>query len=272
MLKKAREQKVCIPAFNIYNLETLEAAFAASKNKRKPLMAAFGEKYLEHASFEMIAAMANCLAKNHPVPVVLHLDHCKSMDHIQEAIAAGFTSVMYDGSELPLEENIRNTQKAVEYAHSHGVSIEAELGYMNPEDGSVEAEVEKLLYTDPEQAFQFVEQTGVDSLAVAVGNAHGVYKSTPHLSLQRLQEIYSKVQIPLVLHGGSGIPADQIHKAVEIAVAKININTEIALCGGRSIRNMIENSGGKEIRLEKLMKQAQSDMTVTLEEILTQLS
>lgn len=259
LLKDARVHARCIPAFNVYNLETAQAAFQAAKLVQKPVITAFGEGYQENASLPVMAAIVKTLAEQHPYPVVLHLDHCKEIDTIYRAIDAGFTSVMYDGSRLPLKDNIANTLRVVQYAHERGVSVEGELGCMNPEDGSeMPDSISHSAYTDVNQARQYVSETGVDALAVAVGNAHGLYKGTPHLNMERLEEIYQTTKIPLVLHGCSGIPPEQIRKAVSIAVAKINVNTELALAGSNQIAVLLRTKGN--VRLERLMLGAREGM------------
>ena len=260
LLKEARADARCIPAFNIYNLETAQAAFQAAKLTQKPVIAAFGEGYQENASLPVIAAIVKSLAEQHPYPVVLHLDHCKEIDTIYRAIDAGFTSVMYDGSRLPFEENRANTLRVTQYAHERGVSVEGELGCMNPEDGSgMPDSISHSAYTDVNQARQYAGETGIDTLAVAVGNAHGLYKGIPHLNMERLEQIYQGVGIPLVLHGCSGIPAEQIRQAVSIAVAKINVNTELALAGSNQIATMLQEK--ETVRLEKLMLGARERMS-----------
>ncbi len=260
LLKDARAHARCIPAFNIYNLETAQAVFQAAKLAQKPVIAAFGEGYQENASLSVMAAIVKTLAEQHPYPVVLHLDHCKEIDTIYQAIEAGFTSVMYDGSRLPLEENLANTLKVTQYAHERDVSVEGELGCMNPEDGSeMPVSISHSAYTDVNQARQFAGETGIDTLAVAVGNAHGLYKGTPHLNMERLEKIYQAAGIPLVLHGCSGIPTEQIRQAVSTAVAKINVNTELALAGSHQISTMLQEK--ETVRLEKLMLGARERMT-----------
>ena len=259
LLEKAREEGNCLPAFNVYNLETIKACFDAAKQTARPLMIAFGEGYLKYTSLEMIVAIVRELDRFHDLPVVLHLDHCKTVDICKKAIDVGFTSVMYDGSHLSFEENIKYTKEVVSYAHFHQVSVEGELGYMNPEDGSASIGLGEEAYTDPQLAITYVKETGIDSLAVVVGNAHGLYHGTPHLEFERLREIYQKVGIPLVLHGASGIDQKQIQKAVKIAVAKINVNTEIALSASNTARNLLESD--KKIRFEKVMEEAGKSMT-----------
>ncbi len=256
LLREYRRRGRCLPAFNIYNLETIRAALTAARQEETPVILAFGEGYLSHASFKTIAVLAAQLAEEHPLPVVLHLDHCRDPRHIQEAVEAGFTSVMYDGTGLPLEENIRQTRAVVEFARGRDVTVEGELGGMNPEDGT--GGEEDLLFTDPSQARIYTAESGVDSLAVSVGNVHGVYRGEPRLDLDRLAAVYQAAEVPLVLHGCSGIPHGDIRRAAELAVAKINVNTEIAMgAAGRVSREL--NAGIK--RYEKLAAAAEKEMT-----------
>ena len=256
MLAHARQTGVYVPAFNIYNLETMQAALEASGRAAQPVILAFGERYLANASLEVIAAMAQCLSKEHPLDVSLHLDHCRSLDVIRRALKAGFTSVMYDGSDLPLEQNIQGTLKAHRLADDFGASLEGELGGLNDEfgGGSVSA------FTDPAQAEIYVRETGVNSLAVSVGNAHGLYKGVPHIDQERLEAIYERVKIPLVLHGSSGIPMDTLRASAKIAVAKINVNTEITIAGADALRRSLKT----ENRMEKPVLLARESMTETM--------
>ncbi len=270
LLKNARNSKCCVPAFNVYNLETITAAFSAAKKTEAPVIIAFGESYLKYASFDTISAIVRSLDKAHPFPVVLHLDHCKEPDNIKEAISSGFTSVMYDGSALPFEENIENSRSIVEYAHSQNVSMEGELGKLNEEGGAEGLKPAQDDYTDPDKAFEYVTRTRIDSLAVSVGNAHGLYHGIPHLALGRLSEIYDKTRIPLVLHGGSGIPDVQVLKAIDIAIAKINFNTELQLAGTRAIAEVLDSEDHRTCRMEKLTSEAQKQITSTMESIILQ--
>ncbi|MEM1483615.1 class II fructose-bisphosphate aldolase [Oscillospiraceae bacterium PP1C4] len=264
LLKQARKENRCVPAFNVYNLETIQAAFAASARAEKPVIIAFGESNLKNTSLSVVAAIVKTMACEHPYPVVLHLDHCKSIDTIKAAIEVGFTSVMYDGSQLSLKANIANTIAVAKYAHARNVSVEGELGCMNPEDGSEDPSCSKTsAFTDVHQAQRYVWETGVDSLAVAVGNAHGLYKGVPNLDMMRLQEIYSYVNIPIVLHGCSGISKNQLREAVSIAVAKINVNTEISLAGSNQVFKLLQ--GAENVRFDKLMLGAQESMTQVME-------
>lgn len=225
LLSQAREEGRALAAFNIYNLETLQGVAAAAARAGSPLLLQASPATVLFAGAKYLAAMARAAAQTWQIPVALHLDHATSFDLVAECLEAGFTSVMYDGSRLPLAENIANTRKVVHMAARYGAAVEGELGqvgsaYLNPDDE---------LYTDPLQAREFAEATGVDMLAVAVGTAHGVYKGEPHLDFARLAEIAREVKTPLVLHGVSGIPAAAIRKAISLGVAKVNFGTELKI-------------------------------------------
>lgn len=252
MLVRARKKGRYVPAFNIYNLETIQAALESSCRAESPVILAFGERYLSYASFEVIARMAECLSREHPYPVALHLDHCRSLENMYKALKAGFTSAMYDGSNLPFSENIEQTVQARKIADSFGASLEGELGGMNDESG----EGENGLFTEPMQAKKFVQETQVDSLAVAVGNAHGLYREKPHIEFQRLKEIYELTHIPLVLHGSSGLSMETLNLAAQIAVAKINVNTEIAMAGAAALRQALQ----KETKMENALQWARESL------------
>lgn len=258
VLKKAKEEKRCVPAINVYNLETIQAVLEAASNMQAPIIVSFGEGYLSHAPLDVIASIVRLLDNKIDLPVVLHLDHAKEHENISKALDCGFTSVMYDGSHLSLEMNINNTLQVVNLASSYGASVEGELGYLNPEDGS-STEIYKDLYTQVDEAEKFVNATGIDALAIAVGNAHGVYTDKPHLEFGRIADIANIVDIPLVLHGSSGIPDSDLQQAISLGVAKINVNTEVALAGSAALIPLIQEK--KNVRFETLMKNARFEMT-----------
>ncbi len=229
ILKDAYDNGYAVGAFNCYGYETAKAVVRSAEELDMSAIIAFGAKYLENMRFNEIQAVVASLLSNTRVPVALHLDHCSDPQEIYRAIKAGFTSVMYDGSHLPFEENLANTKRIVEVAHSVGVSVEAELGSIATGLDSHEGrkdEVEK--YTDPQMAEEFVKRTGVDSLAVSIGTVHGNYKGTPHIRVDILKDINEKANIPLVLHGGSGTPEDKIRECIQNGIAKINVNTEVS--------------------------------------------
>ena len=229
ILDVAYDNKYAVGSFNGYNSETFRGIIEAGKETKTPIILAFGGKYLTNFSLESAAALTKSLAEDLDIPVCLHLDHCSDMDVVFRAIKAGFGSVMYDGSMLPYEQNLANTKKVCEVAHACGVSVEAELGSLAAGDKSHEGSADdKEVYTDPKLAKEFVEITKVDALAVSVGTVHGLYKGKPNIRFDILEEINKEVGIPLVMHGGSGIPEEDILKSIANGISKINVNTEIA--------------------------------------------
>ena len=244
MLSLAKRDGYAIGSFNAYNYETIRGIIdAGSQAGSAGTIVAFGKKYLENISLEDAVAITSALAARTDMPVCLHLDHCDDIDVIRKAIAAGFTSVMYDGSALPFAQNAANTRLVCDMAHAAGVSVEAELGSLASGEHSHEGSVtDREIYTDPDQAARFIAETGVDALAVSVGTVHGLYKGKPNIRVDILRAINEKAGIPLVLHGGSGIPEETITDCIHNGICKINVNTEIsvyavektaqALCGG----------------------------------------
>lgn len=225
ILCQARAQGRALAAFNIYNLETLQGVAAAAARAGSPLLLQASPASVEFAGANFLVAMATAAAREWQIPVALHLDHAKEYELVEECLKAGFSSVMYDGSRLPLAENIANTRRVVELAARFGAAVEGELGQI----GGRGQDPEDAMYTDPQEARDFAAATGVDMLAVAVGTAHGLYKGEPHLDFSRLAEIAREVSLPLVLHGGSGVPAAAIRKAIALGVAKVNIATELKI-------------------------------------------
>jgi ketose-bisphosphate aldolase len=255
MLDVARRERYAIGAFNIYNLETVDAVLAAAVELSSPVIIALGERYLENFPIQAVAAIVKTLSRDLRVPVALHLDHAQKLESIEQAIAAGFTSVMIDGSKLPFSENITTTKRAVSLARPRGVSVEAELGRV-VRTGVAEAD----LFTDPQEARQFIEETQVDALAIAIGTVHGLYKGEPTLDLVRLARVAEKVSVPLVLHGVSGLPDHLIKSAIQLGVAKLNVNTEISIQGVNAVRSFLTEKGNENTRLEELMIQARNSM------------
>ena len=232
MLRDAKEKHYAIPAFDVSNYEMMRAVLDVCEQERSPALLMGLEVDFWGKGRELLAAMVRAASEFYTVPVCFHLDHATSLDAIKAAVAAGFRSVMYDGSELPFEENARRTAEVVAFAHANGVTVEAELGHVgNAEVGNEKATVfnenaEDTL-TLPDEVVRFVAMTDVDALAVAIGTSHGVYKSTPTLRIDRLDEITAVCDRPLVLHGGSGTPDDQMKMAIEHGVTKINIYSDV---------------------------------------------
>lgn len=229
MLRAARMRGYAVGSFNAYNYETMKGAVLAAQRLDQPVIIAFGAKYCSNMSLEEAYATAASLAEGHGVRVCLHLDHCPDMPVVFRAIRSGFSSVMYDGSALPFEENLSNTARVCDVAHSCGVSVEAELGSLAATESSHEGSLEDMeVHTSPAAAKSFVEKSGCDALAVSVGTVHGLYTGAPNIRIDILKEINAALGIPLVLHGGSGIPEDMIRACIANGIAKINVNTEIS--------------------------------------------
>ena len=227
LLSKAKERGYAVGAFNTNNLEITLSIVEAAVAERAPVILAVSPGAMEYAGVAYLSAIAEVASESADVPVSLHLDHGTSMEHVEAALDHGFSSVMIDGSKLPFEKNVGLTCQAVELAREKGASIEGELGRLVGVEDAVSVSEREASMTDPEQAAEFVRRTGVDALAVAIGNAHGWYKGRPDLDFERLRVIKSKVSTFLVLHGASGIPDDMIREAGSIGVDKINIDTEV---------------------------------------------
>jgi fructose-bisphosphate aldolase class II len=227
LMNKAMAEGYAVGAFNTNNMEITQSIVEAATAERSPLILAVSPGAMKYAGVAYLAAMAGVAAEETDVPISLHLDHGLSIDDVLKALDHGFSSVMIDGSKLPFEENIAVTVEVVELARARGASIEAELGRLVGTEDAISVSEREASMTDPDQAAEFVKRTGIDALAVSIGNAHGWYKGEPELDFDRLRAIRSKVDIPLVLHGASGIPDEMIREACSIGVDKINIDTEI---------------------------------------------
>lgn len=228
LLAVANANQFAVPAFNISSNMLLTGVIEASEEKQSPLILAIHPDELHFVRPSFIKSAID-EAINATIPVCIHLDHGSSMDHIMEAIRCGFTSVMMDASMQPLADNIAICTKVVKLAHAVNVSVEGELGTIGNVDVEAEAGTEEIIYTNPDDVVTFVEATGVDTLAVAIGTAHGIYPKDkkPELKLELLKEIGSRVDIPLVLHGGSANPDEEIAAAVKLGINKINISSDM---------------------------------------------
>lgn len=264
MLQLAQEHQCAIGSFNVYNVESVQAVLAATQ-KTHPVILAFGEKYDAHMPLEAMAALVQSYVGHTTQPVVLHLDHSKKKETIMRAIRAGFTSVMFDASSRSLAENIAATSEIVEMAHLVSVSVEGELGYLNEEDGSGDAGNPEG-YTTAADAKAFYAGTGVDALAVSIGNVHGLYKGTPHLDLARLSEIAASVPVPLVLHGSSGLSQETLQEAIRRGIRKININTEVSTTGVRAARTFLAQHTDANTRFEAVTKDCEHAMEQVVSE------
>lgn len=241
MLLDARRGSYAVGSFNVYSYETMKGAVLAARQTAQPLIVAFGAKYLSNMSLHDAVSMARTLGKEHGVQICLHLDHCSDMDLVFRSIQAGFTSVMYDGSALPYEENLRNTMQVCGVARACAVSVEAELGSLAATETSHEGSAaDKEAYTSPEAAEDFARRSGCDALAVSVGTLHGLYTSAPNVRIDLLKEIRARVDKPLVLHGGSGIPEQTIKDCIANGICKINVNTEISAYAVEKTKELLQ--------------------------------
>ncbi|MER2010082.1 ketose-bisphosphate aldolase [Mammaliicoccus vitulinus] len=242
ILKIANENKFAVPAFNAGSGQLLDAVMQACEETKSPVMIAIHPDELKFLT-DSFVAQVKYFANNSKVPVCIHLDHGASYEQVIHAIKLGFTSVMIDASHLSFEENIKVTKKVVSIAHPVGVSVEAELGTIGDTGNTVEGGVSEVIYTDPSTAQEFLERTGVDSLAIAIGTAHGIYPKNmkPELKLEILKETSDLTDIPLVLHGGSSNPDNEIIEAVKLGINKINISSDIKIAFTNKLRDVLEN-------------------------------
>jgi len=241
MLLKAKEGMYAVGQFNINSLQWAQAILQAAEEEQSPVILAASDRLVEDlGGFKTISTMIKALMEemNITVPVVLHLDHGMTVKRCKQAIDAGFTSVMIDGSHFSIDQNIQMTKQVVDYAHNRNVSVEAEVGTVGGmEDGLIGG----VKYADPSECVRLVEQTRVDALAAALGSVHGPYQGEPKLGFDEMKQISELTGIPLVLHGGSGIPDYQIRKAIELGHAKINVNTECLQAWTEAVREKLNS-------------------------------
>ena len=261
LFKKDFTGQYAIPAFNAHNLEFALAVVRAAVSKRAPVILQEASHSVQYAGlknlYNIVASVAN--DPDVSVPVALHLDHTKDETIIEQAVDAGFSSVMIDASHLPFEENLAATQKAVPYAHAKGVWVQAELGRLRGNEDWVSVSDLESLFTDPDEAEEFVKESHVDALAIAVGTMHGIIKFreriVPKLDIARIREIKQRVKIPLVLHGASGVPEDQIHEAIKAGISTINIDTELRMAFSQALRDFLA-SDEREVDPRKILTPA----------------
>lgn len=244
-LKRAQAEHFAIPLFDAFDSHSIDGIFAAAEEKRAPVIVAFYAGVLDQVNAHSMTEYIRTRAKDSSTTATLMLDHGGSFEHAMKALSWGFTDVMYDGSKLPFEENIANTQAVVRAAHAVGVPVEAELGHVGIGSEYASFGSQRKGFTDPALVEKFATETGVDYLAVAIGNAHGVYHGKPHLDIDLLKEIRQRVGIPLVLHGGSGISEEQFRAAIEAGIAKINIATDLYMTTARRLSERVSEDKGK---------------------------
>jgi len=241
-------------------MEIVQAIVRAAEMENAPVIMQASQGAINYAGLEYITGIVKIAAEGTSCPIALHLDHGTDFNQIVRCIRSGFSSVMFDGSKLPLEENIAVTNKVLDIARPINVSVEAELGKIGGTEDDIHVSQKEAMFTDPEEARYFVEQTGVKSLAIAIGTAHGQYKGEPKLDLDRLATIKNLVKIPIVLHGSSGVPDEAIKQAIKLGVCKVNIDTNIREIFVGEMRKVIANKPN-EIDPRKILGPAR-DATV----------
>lgn len=270
LVDRAYQQKWAVGAFNAVNMETAQAIFRAADETDSPFILQVTSTTLDYTEPETLVALITSLGNTYRrIPWALHLDHGRTLETVVQFIRLGFTSVMIDGSlkidqdgkplkgpdaAQPIEENIRITQEAVRIARSVGVSVEGEVGVLGQlgVEISKESKNKEKALTDPDEAFRFVKATGVDMLAVGIGTKHGLYSGKPEIDHKRLAEIANKAPVPLVMHGGTGVPDEDVKKAIELGIAKVNIDTQIRVAGIETLKQCIH-------AIEKEHSQADAD-------------
>ncbi|BCJ87644.1 class II fructose-1,6-bisphosphate aldolase [Effusibacillus dendaii] len=226
--------------FNVNNLEFLQAIMETAEEERSPVILGISEGAMKYMNIEYTVAMAKAAAEKASVPVILHLDHGSSYEVVLKCIRAGFSSIMIDASHYPLEENIAKTKQVVDACHAIGIEVEGELGRIGGVEDDIAVDDRDATLARPDEAVRLVKETGIDALAPAIGSAHGMYKGNPELDFERLQTIRDLTGVPLVLHGGSGIPDEDIRKAISLGVSKINVNTENQVAFTAKVRELLE--------------------------------
>lgn len=236
MLLNAQEKRYAIPAFNIHNLETIQVVLKAANDLKSPVILAATPSTVKYAGEEYLLAIIEQGSKLNNIPVTFHLDHHENVDDIKRIITLGCKSVMIDASKHPFVENVKIVKDIVDFAHNYGATVEAELGKLGGIEDDVIVNEKDSFLTDPSEAAEFVKLTGVDSLAIAIGTAHGLYKSEPKLDFDRLEKIRDVVDVPLVLHGASGVPFEAVQNAIDKGICKVNIATELKIPFSKSIK------------------------------------
>jgi fructose-bisphosphate aldolase class II len=259
LMADAEANKYAVGAFNLNNMEIMQAVIQAGEEERSPVILQASQGGIKYAGISYIVAMARAAAEKATIPVALNLDHGTSFEQAVLCICAGFSSVMVDGSSRPFQANIELTRRVVEVAHIAGVSVEGELGRIGGTEDDISVSEKDALMTDPKDAVTFVQNTDVDLLAIAIGTAHGVYKGKPKLDFERLRIIKEKVDVPVVLHGASGISEDDIKAVVALGVRKINIDTELRLAFSNTVREILDKNS-REIDPRKILGPARESM------------
>ncbi|PTP08513.1 tagatose bisphosphate family class II aldolase [Vibrio splendidus] len=236
MLKRAQQSGYAVPAFNIHNLETVQVIVETASEMGSPVILAGTPGTYDYAGTDYLVSICKEAAHKHSIPLVLHLDHHEDLQDIRNKVDQGIRSVMIDGSHYAFDQNIDIVRSVVQYCNRFDASVEAELGRLGGQEDDLIVDSADALMTDPASAAEFVRRTGIDSLAVAIGTAHGMYKAEPKLDFDRLAKIHSVVDIPLVLHGASGVPDETVRRCIELGVCKVNVATELKIAFSNAVK------------------------------------
>ncbi|MGG5840220.1 tagatose-bisphosphate aldolase subunit KbaY, partial [Huaxiibacter chinensis] len=236
LLQDAQAKGYAVPAFNIHNAETIQAILEVCSEMRSPVILAGTPGTFKHIPLEEIYALCSAYSLSYDMPLALHLDHHESLDDIRRKVNAGVRSAMIDGSHFPFEQNVKLVKSVVDFCHLNDCSVEAELGRLGGVEDDMSVDAESAFLTDPQEAKRFVELTGVDSLAVAIGTAHGLYTKRPKIDFQRLEEIRAVVDVPLVLHGASDVPDEFVRRTISLGVCKVNVATELKIAFSDAVK------------------------------------
>ncbi|GAA0861954.1 tagatose bisphosphate family class II aldolase [Paraclostridium tenue] len=249
MLLKAQRGGYAIPAFNIHNLETIQVVLQAASDLKSPVILAATPSTVKYANENYLLSIIEKGSKLNDIPLTFHLDHHENVEDIKNIIKLGCRSVMIDASKYEFKKNVEIVKDVVDFAHKHEATVEAELGKLGGVEDDLKVDEKDSFLTDPNEAYEFVKLTGVDSLAVAIGTAHGLYKSEPKLDFERLEKIKSIVNVPLVLHGASGVPYEAVQTAIEKGICKVNIATELKIPFSNAIKEYFnENPNASDPR------------------------
>lgn len=242
LLSKAEDLNYTVGAFNTHNLEMLPDIIRGAKEMGAPVIVQASAGTAEYIGYDVMVAVVKTMAEKYMVDACLHLDHARNLEDIEKAIEAGFTSVMFDGSNLSFKENILKTKQVVEFAHERNVSVEGEIGTIGGTEEGISTTSDDILYTNPDDAVYFVEKTNVDALAVAIGTNHGQYRSKTEVNIPLLKKIYDKVNVPLVVHGGTGIKEEDYPDLINNGIRKFNVGTELNVRWNELVRKELDES------------------------------
>ncbi len=262
MLNKAKAERYAVGAFNIVDYATLQAVVDAAEEERSPaIIQTSASSTVKYYGYKPLVDMVANLTEKSEIPFALHLDHCKDLDMVYACIDSGWTSVMYDGSSYAFEVNLENSKKVVAKAHAQGVSVEGEIGAVWGVEEDIDIDEHPDLLADPDKAVEYAEETGVDAFAPAIGTAHGLYKGEPKIDFERLENIASRVNAPIVIHGGTGLSEQVFHKLIKLGGAKANVSTQLKIAYFDGFKSYLA-SGGKTdpIKLIKHIRQTEKEV------------